>query len=116
MTTTNDWWGDHTMPTAVQQAISSEVQQAILANTTDISSEIKWVASRDEVEMDPQQYHVVDGVILTMGNIQIGDDQRLYVGGGVFYADLAAQGQTYVFEWRDGQWVLVGRTNRVWVS
>jgi hypothetical protein len=116
MTTTDDWWGDHTMPTAEPHGISPEVQHAIQDLTADMPNEIKWVDRREEVKLDPQQYHVVDGVILTLGNIQIGDDQRLYVGGGVFYADLAAQGQTYVFEWRDGQWILVGRTNRVWVS
>lgn len=116
MTATDDWWGDHTMPTAAPQSISPEVQRGILGYTADMPNEIKWVASRNEVKMDPQHYHVVDGVILTLGNIQIGDDQRLYVGGGVFYAELAAQGQTYIFEWREGKWVLVGRTNIVWVS
>ncbi len=104
------------MPTAEPQGISPEVQQAIQDYTSDLSSEIQWVAHREEVKLDPEHHHVVDGVILTFGNTLIGEDRRVYVGGGVFYADLAAQGQTYIFEWRDGQWTLVGRTNIVWVS
>ncbi len=116
MTATDDIWGDHNMPLAVPQGISWTVRQVIHDNTTDLSSEIKWVDSREEVKFDPQHANVIDGVILTLGNILVGDDQRLYIAGGVFYTYAAAQGQTYVFEFQDGQWVLIGRTASMWVA
>jgi hypothetical protein len=116
LTIPNDHEGDRTIPTAVPQGISPELQRAIQDCAADLPSEIKWVNHREEVKIDPQHLNVVDGVILTLGNILIGDDQRLYVAGSLFYTYAAATGLTYIFEWRDGQWVLVGRTNLVWIA
>ena len=58
----------------------------------------------------------MDGVIVTLGNMLIGDDQRLYVAGSTYYNYAAGQGQTYVFEMRAGQWVLIGISNSIWLS
>ena len=114
--TTDDWWGDHDMPMALPQAISWSVQYDVGVRMSDIPMTIKWVAGQNEVKFDDQHPHVSDGVIVYLGNFFIGDDQRLYIGGGVFYADGAAQGQTYVFEYGHGEWNLIGRTKIVWIS
>lgn len=116
LSATNDTAGDPEQPQAEPRELSPEVQDGISAALADLPSEIRWIASRDEVEMNEMGQAVDGGVFVTLGNIHPQDDGTVQVAGSIYVANLAAGGQTYIVEEKDGVWVITGNTGVEWIS
>jgi hypothetical protein len=113
---TNDAVGDPSLPTTEPQILSAEVQEGISAALSDLPSEIRWIASRDQVELDETGQAVDGGVFVTLGNIHPQEDGTVQVASSIYVANLAAGGKTYVLENQDGTWAITGTTGAEWIS
>lgn len=114
--TTSDTIGDPEQPQAEPRELPAEVREGISAALSDLPSEIRWIESRDEVEMNEMGQAVDGGVFVTLGNIHPQDDGTVQVAGSIYVANLAAGGKTYILAEQDGAWVVTGDTGVEWIS
>lgn len=103
--------------TSVSIELSSSVQTQISANLSGLSTEIVWVSSFQQVQLDKSTGTVIGGgAIVTLGNIKLVNAGQVQVAGGIYYANLGAGGGTYVVEKQAGQWKVTGMTGSHWIS
>lgn len=113
---TDDAAGDPTVSQSESVALSEEVRQGITATLSDLPSEIVWIDSREDVEIDPDTGALPDGVIITLGNIHRQEGGEVQAAGSIYIGNLAAGGQTYLLQEQDGQWAVTGTTGMGWIS
>ena len=115
--TTEDVSGDPDLDAGDPTPIPAAVQSGVSAALADLPTTIRWVDSREEVDLDPETGEVVGGgAIVTLGNILPESETRALVPAGIYIANLAAGGQTYVVEQQDGTWSVTGTTGVQWIS
>ena len=93
------------------------MQSQISANLSGLATTVIWVGSWHKVNIDQSTGMVIGGgAIITLGNINRIDATRVHVLGGVYYANLGAEGGTYVLEKLAEQWQVIGMTGPQWMS
>lgn len=116
VTETDDTVGDPDTEALEPATISPAVQAAVETRLADLNTELAWVASQQEVSLDPQTGEVEGGGgIITLGNLHREGD-TFEVPASIYVAGLAAGGQTYVLEMVDGAWTVTGNTGAQWIS
>ena len=98
------------------RSVAAPVQQGTLAALTDLSAQFKWIASAGEAPRNEQNAVQGNGAIITVGNIRVQDDGTVHLAASIYVGMLAAGGQTYVLERRDGSWKITGVTGTAWIS
>lgn len=116
MRETNPAAGDPAQAAGEPAILSDNVQQGITAALADLPSELVWIDSRDELELDDGGAVVGGGVIMSLGNITPQPGGEVYVPGSLYVASLAAGGQTYILEQQGNEWVVTGNTGVEWIS
>lgn len=116
ITTTSDAIGDPSTTPTEPRELPAEVEEDISAALSDLPSQIRWIESRDQVDMNEMDQAVDGGVFVTLGNIHPQDDGTVQVAGSIYVANLAAGGMTYIVEKQDGTWVITGNTGWRWIS
>lgn len=115
--TTDDSAGNPSNDEGSTTLISPAVRQDITRQLADLPTEIVWVESPTEVERDPDSGSIPgDGAIITLGNINPQEPDVVHLPASIYVASLAAGGQTYVLEKRDGVWTITGNTGVQWIS
>lgn len=97
------------LPESLREKINLE-----LISSAD-SLKIVWVDDRDEVPMDDTD-GVIEGAIITLGNIHLQEDGSVQVSGSIYFASLASGGQTYILQVVNDIWEVVGNTGVSWMS
>lgn len=116
ITMTNDALGDPSKTQTEPRELSAEVQEGISTALSDLPSEIRWIESRDQIEMDAGGQAVDGSVFVTLGNIHPQNDTEVLATGSIYFANLGAGGMTYVVAKQDGAWVITGNTGWRWIS
>ena len=115
--TTDDTIGDPEAEEGEPVVIPTTVREAVTARLADLPTEIIWVESQNEVELDPETGAVGgEGAIITLGNIAPEGGEIVHVPSGIYVANLAAGGQTYIVEQVGGAWEITGTTGPRWIS
>lgn len=115
--TTENVGGDPDLDAGDPARIPEAVQSGVSAALSDLPTTIRWVDSRQDVELDPETGEVVGGgVIITLGNILPESETEALVPASIYIANLAAGGQTYIVEQQDGTWTVTGTTGARWIS
>jgi len=98
------------------RSVPAPVQQGTLAGLTDLPAQFRWIASAGEAPRDEQNVVQGNGAIITLGNMHVQEDGTVQVAASIYVGMLAAGGQTYVLERRDGSWKITGVTGTAWIS
>ncbi len=98
------------------RSVPPPVQQGVLAALTDLPAQFRWIASAGEAPRDEQNVVQGNGAIITLGNMHVQEDGTVQVAASIYVGMLAAGGQTYVLERRDGSWKITGVTGTAWIS
>jgi hypothetical protein len=96
--------------------ISESVQSEIKTTLDDLPTEIIWVNSSDEVSKDSWGTVLDDGVIITLGNINLQGDNSVQVPCRNYMAMDGGGGRTYVLRRIEGIWHITGTTGTSWIS
>ena len=101
---TNDQAGDlNSQPNSV--LIPEGVRSSVLAALHDLPVKLIW-----EVKSDLSRPYI------TLCNIYPQADGSVQVGGSIFFAPLAAFGQTYILQRSGAVWIVTGSTGFGWIS
>jgi hypothetical protein len=115
--TTNDTAGAPDAEQSEPVVLSEEVQADITAQLQDLPTELVWVDTFEDVELNPETGEVPDsGAIVQVGNVHHRDDGSALISGSIYIANLAAGGQTYILEESNGEWAVTGNTGMGWIS
>lgn len=102
---------------AGDSSLAEHVHSAISQSLTDLPTQIVWVDTFEEVELDAQTGEVVDhGAIIRLGQIDLQPNGTVHVQGSIHVANLAAGGRTYVLTRIAGKWIITGTTGMQWMS
>ena len=113
---TSDTAGDPSQPQAEPRELPADVREGISAALSDLPSEIRWIESLEQVEMNEMGQIVDGGVIVTLGNIHPQAGGEIQVAGSIYIANLAAGGATYLLEKQESIWMITGTTGVRWIS
>lgn len=100
---------DHTV-------IDDAVRNGVTARLAALPTEIIWIESADEVDVEADGSVVGGGAIITLGNITPLSADEVHVPASIEVRQLFAGGQTYVVEKIDALWGITGTTGPRWIS
>ena len=113
---TDDGVGDSRIEKLPSENIPNEIIDGICTKLSDLSPEIVWINTFDEVLDRSVSLNVKDGAIVTLGNIHYESNKKAYVSISIYFAGLAASGRTYILEKDKTTWKITGDTGERWVS
>ncbi|KAA3654377.1 MAG: hypothetical protein DWQ04_34535 [Chloroflexi bacterium] len=114
---TDDSIGDPEIKQLPSMKLSTQQQNDISTALGDLDAQVTWINSFDDVNIDETSGALVDeGVVVTIGNIQLHNNGSAQISASIYIAGLAAGGQTYILEQVDGQWTVTGNTGVQWIS
>jgi hypothetical protein len=111
---TDDSAGLHSVQHLNSIVLSEAVQQGITDGLADLPAEVIWIEARSQVV--EQGLVSGGGVVITLGNIAYENNRKAVVPGGIYVANMAAGGQTYILEKIGGTWTITGTTGTEWIS
>lgn len=112
---TDDSVGDPNIQHFASQTLSDSLQEAVNTTLSVQDSEVQWVDELAEVPLDRTDGSVIGGgAVVTPGNILPQKDGSVWVSISIRYANLGAQGLTYVLEPIDDKWQITGDTGVIW--
>ena len=104
---TDDSIGGKEIPNLPSQVLGDVVMEGIETKLSDLASQIIWVDSFSEVPKSSDGgAEVVDGAIVTLGNIRHKSDSEVYVSIGIYFANVAGSTRTYVVEMDNNDWII----------
>ena len=113
---TNDRAGGPSILWTESKRLLESVQVTITAALDDLTAKVEWVEHFSEVPFNSNSTVKGNGAVITLGNIHFQEDGTALVSGGIYFANLAAGGRTYIVERIDGVWQIVGDTGKIWIS
>jgi hypothetical protein len=115
---TNDQVGEGPAAGSPTGATPPEAMQSMIASALDdLPARIRWVASRQDVQLAPQTGRVSGGgVIISLGNVDFRADGTAFVLGIRYQTPEAAEGETLVLERASGRWAVNGDRGRLRIS
>lgn len=103
LSTTDDRIGDPALQSD-PSPISAAVQAQVSALTTDLSTNVVWVNSWDDIPIEPSTGQIENGVVFTLGNMHLRFNGSVLVSCHIWCGNLCARGYTYVVDLVDGIW------------
>jgi len=94
--------------------LSEAVQQGITKALSDLPAEVIWIEARNQVIEEGLVRG--GGVVITLGNIAYENNQKAFVPGGIYVANMASGGKTYILEKIGNVWTITGTTGTEWIS
>jgi hypothetical protein len=83
----------------------------------DLKFKAVWIDSKEQAITNPETGYVKDnGIIITLGNINFENANKVLVPASYYIAPLGAGGRIYIVEKIDGVWTVTGDTGSVWMS
>jgi len=97
-------------PATSPQNLAPELRQSIEAELTDLSFEIIWVESLQEVPVERSSGKIAEGqgIYITLGNILPQDDGTVQLPFYMLCGSLCISGKIYVLGEVDGAWQVTG--------
>jgi hypothetical protein len=96
--------------------LTEQLRISIEDRLNDLSAEIHWVSSFEEVPLEENSGVKGGGAVIRTGNIYPGEGETVQVAGSIYIANLAGGGRTYILEKIDGIWQITGDTGVIWIS
>lgn len=110
--TANDPIANPSEPILISESVQSEMKDTL----DDLPTEIVWVNSSDEVPQDSWGTVLDGGVIITIGNVNLQEDNSVQVPCSYYMAGTGGGGKTYVLRRVEGIWHITGTTGTMWIS
>jgi len=111
----DDSAGDPSLTDAKSSILSKSLQVAIISKLEGLPAKFIWVDSRDEVPMEAGAV-TGNGAIIYFGNLYLQKDGTVQVAAGLFFANLGGGGTTYILEFVNDVWTIIGNTGKHWIS
>jgi hypothetical protein len=119
LSVTDDGVGD---PGAGKGA-SAQLSEAVMAGVSERLSDLpidqlEWIEFQKQAVIDANNGMVAGGkgVIITFGNIHPQADGSVHVSASLYFANLGANGKTFILSQVGGVWVVTGTTGVEWMS
>ena len=114
LTTTDDSVGDPNIRQKPSVPLNEDLQTEIQALLGD-AVPLQWVADRSEVPgLETEGGAVIDGVLLTLGNIQIQEDGSVWVSASAYAGPSSVSGWTYTLVKGINGWDVTEGTGVEW--
>jgi hypothetical protein len=111
---TDDSTGDPQEGVSDSQPIADALQEAITAELWDLSAQVHWVGSREEVPAEKGGHLAAGEVIIVLGNLHMQGGGKGTVSASISERDMGGTGRTYRIEYIDGTWKVTGDTGFIW--
>ncbi|MBE0695310.1 MAG: ABC transporter permease [Anaerolineaceae bacterium] len=101
-------------PVAIPEGVLSGISKQL----DDLPAQIILVETRADVSTDAKNGTVDNGkgVIFTLGNIHLEQDETIHVSASLYFSSVGAAGKTYILSKKDGVWQITGDTGVEWIS
>jgi ABC-2 type transport system permease protein len=111
---TDDSTGDPQEGISDSQLIPPDLQEAITASLWDLSAEVHWVDSRQDVPAEKGGHLAAGEVIMVLGNLHMQGGGKGTVSASISERDVGGTERTYRIEYIDGTWQVTGDTGFIW--
>jgi hypothetical protein len=114
---TNDAAGDPQLLHSKTEYISENFQDSITSKLSELKFKVVWIDNMEQAITNRETGHVKDsGIIITLGNINFENANKVLVPASYYIAPLGAGGRTYTVEKVEEDWAVTGFTGSVWMS
>ena len=109
---------------APPQSISSDLQEAIVAELSDEPYRVIWIEAFEDAPIEPDNWRETpgwkiaegEGIVITLGNIHLQEDGSVQVSFFMTCADMCGIGQNFILKHNNGVWQVTGSIGPVIAS